>query len=84
MFCILLLKTGIIARQGQIFDWNDLENLGDLKRLHLVLENMPDEKLMRVLEKERYRGRNDYPVRAMWNAILAGVVPSLDFSTIFL
>jgi hypothetical protein len=35
---------------------------------------MPDEKLMRQLEKERYKGRDDYPVRAMWNSVLAGIV----------
>ena len=35
---------------------------------------MPDEKLMQHLERERSRGRDDYPVRAMWNLILAGVV----------
>ena len=64
----------IIARQEQIFNWTELEVLGDLKRLLLVLDNLPDEKLMRVLEKERFRGRDDYPVRAMWNATLAGVI----------
>ncbi len=47
----------IIARQEQIFNWTELEVLGDLKRLLLVLDNLPDEKLMRVLEKERFRGR---------------------------
>ncbi|GAV25920.1 transposase, partial [Carboxydothermus islandicus] len=40
----------------------------------LVLEYMPDEELMRQLEKERNKGRDDYPVRAMWNSILAGIV----------
>lgn len=35
---------------------------------------MPDEILMRHLESKRGRGRDDYPVRAMWNSILAGVV----------
>jgi len=30
--------------------------------------------LMRELESERARGRNDYPVRAVWNSILAGIV----------
>ena len=54
--------------------WNEIENLGDLERLHLVLEYIPDEKLMRILETERGNGRDDYPIRAMWNFILAGVV----------
>jgi len=64
----------IISRQGQIFDWQELEILGDLERFKLVKEYMPDERLMRHLERERFRGRDDYPVRAMWNLILAGVI----------
>jgi hypothetical protein len=38
------------------------------------LNYLPDEKLMRVLEEERDKGQNDYPVRSVWNSILAGVV----------
>jgi len=71
----------IITRQGQIFEWQELEILGDLERLRLVLEYMPDECLMQHLERDRYRGRDDYPVRAMWNSILAGVIyqhPSIE------
>jgi hypothetical protein len=58
-----------------MFVWeNDIKNLGDLERLTLVLENMPDEKLMRLLEKERGKGRDDFPVRAMWNMQIAKIV----------
>ena len=53
---------------------NGSEELGDLERLRLVLEHMPDEQLMRQLEKERAQGRDDYPVRSVWNSVLAGVV----------
>jgi hypothetical protein len=60
--------------QKQIFGWKDLEILGDLERLILVLENMPDESLMEALEKERGKGRDEYPIRAVWNSILAGIV----------
>lgn len=63
-----------IIPQQTFFEWTDLEKLGDLERLRLVLDNMPDEKLMQTIEKQRGKGRNDYPVRAMWNSILAGVV----------
>jgi hypothetical protein len=71
----------IIARQRQIFEWAELEILGDLERLRLVLEHLPDEKLMQHLERERFKGRDDYPIRAVWNSILAGVVyqhPSVE------
>jgi hypothetical protein len=63
-----------IIPQKSLFDWNEIESLGDLERLRLVIEYMPDEDLMKVLERERNKGRNDYPVRALWNCILAGVV----------
>jgi len=63
-----------IIPQDSLFEWHEIEELGDLERLHLVLEYMPDEELMRILERERGNGRDDYPVRAMWNSILAGIV----------
>lgn len=63
-----------IIPQKRLFGWEEIEELGDLERLRLVLEYMPDEKLMRILEKIRYKGRNDYPVRGVWNSILAGIV----------
>lgn len=63
-----------IIAQKQIFGCEDFEILGDLQRLNLVLENMPDEKLMEILERERGNGRNEYPVRATWSSILAGIV----------
>ena len=42
---------------------------------------MPDEALMRHLERKREWGHDDYPIGAMWNSILAGVVcqhPSIE------
>jgi len=60
--------------QKPLFGWDQIEALGDLKRLRLVLENLPDEAFMKKLEQERGRGRDDYPVRPMWNALVAGVV----------
>jgi len=62
-------------RQQSLFSWQDIEELGDLRRLQLVLDHLPDEDLMLELESERGpRGRDDYPVRAMWNSLLAMVV----------
>lgn len=71
----------IITRQRQIFEWQELEILGDLERFRLVQEHMPDERLMQHLERQRDRGRDDYPVRAMWNSVLAGIIyqhPSIE------
>jgi len=61
--------------QRELFSWKEVEKLGDLERLRLVLDYLPDEALMEALEAERGKhGRDDYPVRAVWNSILAGVV----------
>jgi hypothetical protein len=58
-----------------MFSWeNDAENLGDLKRLILVLDHLPDYELMSALKCERRNGRNDYPIRAMWNMLIAMIV----------
>lgn len=62
-----------ILHQG-LFSWQELNELGDLERLQLVIEHLPDEELMEHLEGERSNGRDDYPVRAVWNSLLAGVV----------
>jgi len=63
-----------IIAQKKLFGWNEIEELGDLDRLRLVLQWLPDEPLMRALEEKRGRGRNEYPVRAIWNTVIAGVV----------
>ena len=70
-----------IIPQPHLFGWEDMQGLGDLERLQCVLEAIPDEPLMAMLEHDRGRGRNTYPVRAMWNATLAGIVfqhPSVE------
>lgn len=70
-----------IIPQQRLFGWQEIDELGDLERLVLVLDHLPDEELMRKLEQERGKGRDDYPVRAVWNSILAGIVfqhPSIE------
>ncbi len=63
-----------IIPQKQLFGWQEIDELGDLQRLLLLLNYLPDEELMEKLEQERGRGRDDYPVRVVWNSILAGIV----------
>lgn len=63
-----------IIAQTPLFSWEEIEDLGDLRRLHLALEYLPDKTLMNKLEKHRGKGRNDYPIRPMWNSIIAGIV----------
>ena len=45
--------------QPALFSWENVDAESDLKRLELVLSALPDEKLMRKLERMRGRGRND-------------------------
>ncbi len=63
-----------IIPQQKLFDYTEIEELGDLERFFLAKEYIPDEEFMKKLEKERGNGRDDYPVRAMWNSILAGII----------
>ena len=48
-----------------IFDYQEIEILGDLERLKLCLENIDDHELCRVLEYERGKGRDDFPVSGL-------------------
>lgn len=63
-----------IIPQQRLFGWEEIEELNDLKRLQLALEYMPDEEIMEKLEEDRGNGRDDYPIRGMWNAIIAGII----------
>ena len=60
--------------QQKIFSWKDVEASGELERLRMVIEAIPDDELMKALEAERKGRRDDYPIRGVWNSILAGIV----------
>ena len=47
---------------------------GDLDRFFLVRDHLPDSQIIHYLEVMRGKGRDDFPVRAMWNALIAGIV----------
>ncbi len=63
-----------VIRQQSLFSWEQFKGTGDLERLKMVLEVLPDEELMLKLEDERKGRRDDYPIRPVWNSIIAGVV----------
>jgi hypothetical protein len=63
-----------IIHQTELFSWEQVEAASDLDRLRVLLEALPDEDLMRALEAERKGRRDDYPLRAVWNSVLAGIV----------
>ena len=63
----------VIARK-RAFSPKEMEVRSDLDRLRMVLGVVPDEGVMRNLEVHRDKGRDDYPVGAVWNSLSAGVV----------
>ena len=63
-----------IISQMNIFDYQEIEKLGDLERFGLALSGIDDEALMQKLEVKRGKGRDDYPVRVMWNLLLAMII----------
>lgn len=60
-----------IISQINIFDYTEIEELGDLERFKLCVDGIDDEKLVNELEKHRSNGRDDYPIVAMLNSIYA-------------
>ncbi len=60
--------------QKPLLSWEEVDRSSDLDRLQLVLEHLPDVELVSCLERDRGRGRDTYPVAAVWNAIVAGIV----------
>lgn len=53
-----------------LFDWDAIEDSPSIRTLRLLLEAVPDSKLLRSLDDARGRGRDDYPVHVLWGVIL--------------
>ncbi len=56
-----------------LFGWQEVNGKSDSKRLELVLKNLIDEELMRHLEGERDKGRDDYPIdcqKILWSELM--------------
>lgn len=66
-------SRGIIAQQ-KLFSWEIVEASPEILRLRRVLAVLPDEDLIEALVAERKGRRDDYPVEAVWNSLIAGVV----------
>lgn len=60
-----------IIHEKTIFDYMEIEELGDLERFKLFLENIEDKELRDILKNERGNGRNDFPVDVMLNMVYA-------------
>jgi hypothetical protein len=60
--------------QPSLFSWQEVEATDEIERLRRVLAALPDAELIAALERARNGRRDDYPVRAMWNAVIASIV----------
>lgn len=57
--------------QKTLFDYMEIEDLGDLERLYLCLDGINNKQLIKKLNNERKNGRNDYPNEVMLNLVIA-------------
>ena len=60
--------------QSPLFDFDSFIKKKGNDRLVVILEALPAERLLSVLENEHWTGRKGYPARGMWSAIIAGVL----------
>ena len=54
------------------FAW-ETDDMLEPQRLILILEHLPYQEIIAQPESRRGRGRNDYPIRAQFRAVIAGV-----------
>ncbi len=69
-----------IITQLSSFDYEEILVLGDLERCKMLIDHVPDEKIVNKLNEIRGKGRNEYPVVAVWNSIL--IMPLLECNSI--
>ncbi len=69
-----------IITQLSTFDYEEISILGDLERCKMLIDHVPDEKIVNKLNEIRGKGRNEYPVVAVWNSML--IMPLLECSSI--
>ena len=69
------------AIEPTLFSWQDVEATSDLDRFILVRDHLPDERIIQYLEEMRGKGRNGFPVRAMWNILIAALCSNIHRSS---
>jgi hypothetical protein len=57
-----------------LFAWDALEDCPSLQTLREFLATIPDERLLDSLRQARGKGRDDYPVTALWGTFLLAIV----------
>ncbi len=64
----------IVHVSKPLFPWDHLESSPSLKTIRNFLETIPDANLIKALEANRGRGRNDYPISILWGVCLLRVI----------
>jgi hypothetical protein len=59
-----------IAITKPLFAWDCLQDSPSLAAVKAFLASVPDARLLEMLRQSRGRGRNDYPVGALWGVVL--------------
>jgi DDE family transposase/transposase-like protein DUF772 len=59
-----------IAITKPLFAWDCLQDSPSLATVKAFLASVPDARLLDMLRHSRGRGRNDYPVAALWGVVL--------------
>jgi hypothetical protein len=63
-----------IAITKPLFAWDALEDSPSLQTLREFLLTIPDDRLLDSLRAARCKGRDDYPVTALWGTFLLSIV----------
>lgn len=69
-----------IAATKPLFAWDCLDDSPDLQTVRDFLAALPDARLLESLRLSRGRGRDDYPVTALWGVVV--LMPLLRHGTI--
>ena len=62
------------AIEPRLFDWRDVAARRDWDRFYWAGDHLLEARWVSYLKVRRGAGRDDYPVAARWNALIAGVV----------
>lgn len=57
-----------------LFAWDALEDSPTLQTLREILAIIPDGRLLQSLRMARGKGRDDYPIHALWGSLLLAIV----------
>lgn len=60
--------------QLSLFPWNKIEASPGILSFAALLDTLPDDYIVTALVKQRRGKRNDYPIEAVWNSLIAGIV----------